>query len=241
MARLESWEPGPALWSEFGFSDKPSAREQILALTVIRVGEFGPVVFSSNQVAKDLGLAAGSINYHFGSREGLIAEAAILGYKRYTERIWELVQMERKSPEKRLRLWIEESIDIQYEMHGWGPVLNFPVTIPEVSEIIREEHSDEFEKLTELHLARLFTVVEDFRKGKIRTDNLVYGKVPKSKFLTDTKMVYLVSSLGWSILGLSVWSAGRHLPTRQIKLQSALIKRMKNFHINSIIENIKSY
>ena len=117
MSRLENCEPGIALWTEFGFSENPKAREQILALTVIRVGEEGPVSFSSNQIAKDLGLAAGSINYHFGSREGLLAEAAILGYKRYTERIWELVETEKKNAQMRLRLWIEESIEIQFEMH----------------------------------------------------------------------------------------------------------------------------
>lgn len=239
MSRLENWEPGIVLWTEFGFSENPKAREQILALTVIRVGEEGPVSFSSNQIAKDLGLAAGSINYHFGSREGLLAEAAILGYKRYTERIWELVETEKKNAQTRLRLWIEESIEIQFEMHGWGPILNFPVTIPEVSEIIKEKHSKEFEKLSELHLARLFWLVEDFKVGKVRNVPLSYGKVPKKKILTDSKMVYLVASLGWSVLGMSVWNAGNHLPSKQIGLQSALIKRMKKYHIDHILSGIK--
>jgi len=219
LARVENWEPGSALWSEFGFSENAKAREQILALTVIRVGEVGPVSFSSNQIAKELGLAAGSINYHFGSREGLLAEAAILGYKRYTERIWELVETESKSAHARLRLWIEESIEIQFEMPGWGPILNFPVTIPEVSELIRAKHAKEFEKLSELHLARLFWLVEDFKLGKVRKISLAYGKVPKKKILTDSKMVYLVASLGWSVLGMSIWNAGNHLPSKQIGLQ----------------------
>ena len=239
MARVENWEPGSALWSEFGFSENAKAREQILALTVIRVGEVGPVSFSSNQIAKELGLAAGSINYHFGSREGLLAEAAILGYKRYTERIWELVETESKSAHARLRLWIEESIEIQFEMPGWGPILNFPVTIPEVSELIRAKHAKEFEKLSELHLARLFWLVEDFKLGKVRKISLAYGKVPKKKILTDSKMVYLVASLGWSVLGMSIWNAGNHLPSKQIGLQSALIKRMKKYHVDHILRGIK--
>ena len=85
------------LWAEFGFSKKPTMREQLLALTVIRVGQQGPEDFSTNTLSKDLKIAAGTINYHFGSREGLLAEASVLGYRRYVERIWEMVEYEHES------------------------------------------------------------------------------------------------------------------------------------------------
>ena len=240
MARIEHWEAGEKLWAEFGYGKKPTVRQQLLALTVIRVGEQGPEDFSTNTLSRDLKIAAGTINYHFGSREGLLAEASVLGYRRYVERIWEMVEHEKKSAEKRLRIWLEESIDIQYEMHGWGPIFNFPASTRAVTEIVNKKFSSELESWSELNMARLIFLIEDLQKNKVRECPYILGKVPKAKLLLNTKLMMLAASVGWSNLGLAIWNAGRHLPSKQLSLKSTITRQMMKSHIDNIIALVKS-
>ena len=240
MARMEHWEANEKLWNEFGFGKKPTVRQQLLALTVIRVGEQGPEDFSTNTLSRDLKIAAGTINYHFGSREGLLAEASVLGYRRYVERIWEMVEHDNKSAEKRLRIWLEESIAIQYEMHGWGPIFNFPASTRAVTEIVNKKFTTELEAWSELNMARLLFLIEDVQKNKVRACPYTLGKVPKTKILLNTKLMILGASVGWSNLGVAIWNAGRHLPSKQLTLKSTITRQMMKSHIDNIIALVKS-
>jgi AcrR family transcriptional regulator len=239
MGRLKDLQPGEKLWAEFGFRNKPSVRQQMLALTVVRVGERGPEVFSTNVLAKELGVVPGTINYHFGSREALIAKASVLGYKRYVERIWEKVNHEKKDPEKRLCLWLEESVEIQFQMHGWGPIFNFPASAKSVTEILNKKFSRQLEEFSELNMSRLNFLVEDLRKNKVREYPYTLGKVPRDKLLLNIKLIQLTASIGWSCLGLAVWHSGRHLPSKQLSLKSTLTKQLMKTHFDNIIALVK--
>lgn len=240
MALRHQWQADSKLWNEFGFGNKPTVRQQLLALTVIRVGEFGPEEFSTNIISKDLKIAAGTINYHFGSREGLIAEASVVGYRRYIERAWDMAETEKKNPEKRLRLWLEESLEVQFEMHGWGPVFNYPAAFPEITKIINKKFGGEMDQLAALNMARLLYLVEDLSKKKVREFPYNNKKVPSAKLLSNPKLVAVTASIGWSNLGLAVWYSGRHLPTKQLTIKSTLTRQMMKFHIDHLIDLAKS-
>lgn len=239
MARLEHWETGERLWKEFGFGSKASIRQQMLALTVIRVGELGVNDFSTNALAKELKTVPANINYHFGSREGLLAEASVLGYKRYVERTWEMVQHE-TDPEKRLRTWLDESTSIQFEMHGWGPIFNYPSSFANITNIVNSKFKGQMEDLSELNMARLLYLVEDLKLGKVREFPFELKKIPRAKLMTNPKLTMLVGSIGWSNLGMSVWYAGRHLPTKQLSLKSTFTKQMMKYHIDQMIVLVKN-
>ena len=151
-----------------------------------------------------------------------------------------MVEHEHKSAEKRLRIWLEESIEIQYEMHGWGPIFNFPASARAVTEIVNKKFSDELESWSELNMARLMFLIEDLQKNKVRECTYVLGKVPKAKLLLNTKLMALAASVGWSSLGMAVWNAGRHLPSKQLSLKSTITKQMMKSHVENIIALVKS-
>jgi hypothetical protein len=51
----------------------------------------------------------------------------------------------------------------------------------------------------------------------------------------------LVPTVAWSTLGVSVWLAGRHLPSRSIPEIEAMTSQFIDNHIAKIIELIESH
>jgi len=151
-----------------------------------------------------------------------------------------MAETEQENPEKRLRLWLEEALDIQSEMHGWGPIFNYPAALPKVSNIINMKFSKQLDEMSQLNMVRLLYLVEDVQKSKVREFPYNNKKIPATKLLANPKLIMLTSSIGWSNLGLAVWYSGRHLPTKQLTIKSALTRQMMKFHIDTLINLAKS-
>lgn len=229
-------QPGPKVWRAFGLPDQPSMRDQILVMTVVRVGEQGPTKFSPKALAAELGITQANINYHFHSREELLAAAAVRGYANYVDTIWHAVKSAAPDPEKRLRTWLESSIDIQVQMHGWGPILNYPAASLDVTELLETKHREEMSAYSELNMARLVTLVGDVRRGKVTDVEYELGALPRLKLLKDARVASATASIGWSSLGFAVWKAGRHLPTRPLAEALDLETRARKAHIDRLIK-----
>ena len=228
-------KPGPKVWSAFGLPPAPGVRDQILAMTVVRVGHLGPTNFSAKDLAAELGITPATINYHFNSREELLAEAAVLGYANYVDTVWQEVQAAKRDPEKRLRAWLETSIDVQVAIHGWGPILNYPAAALDVTEVLEKHHRATMTDHSELHLARLITLVSDVRRGAVSDVEFELGKLPRARLLKSPKVLTAVASIGWSVLGFAVWRSGRHLPSRSVKEAMSLEGKARREHIDLMV------
>lgn len=227
--------PGPKVWAAFGLPPSPDVRDQILVMTIIRVGHLGPTNFSAKALAAELGITPATINYHFHSREELLAEAAVRGYANYVETVWQAVRAARRDPEKRLRAWLETSIDVQVAMHGWGPILNYPAAALDVTEVLEKKHRATMTDHSELHFARLITLVHDVRRGEVADVEYELGDLPRARLLKSPKVLLAVASIGWSVLGFAVWRSGRHVPTRSIKEMISLEAKARRTHIDLLV------
>ncbi len=101
-------------------------REQFLERTIVEFGQAGPGAFNPGKIARDLGVTVAKINHYFGSRYGLISEAAYVVYARYIDEMFEAVTKAPRVPEERLRAWIQTQIAVARRVGAWGMVLNFP-------------------------------------------------------------------------------------------------------------------
>lgn len=228
--------PGPQLWKAFGLPNDPSIRDQILVMTIVRVGQLGPTAFSPKALARELGVSQATINYHFNSREELLATAAVRGYGNYVESVWRDVSSVSREPVARLRKWLEASIDIMVSMQGWGPILNYPTTSLEVSAILEDKFKSTMTNYAELHMARLAMLVADVRRNKVSETEYELGNLPRLKLLRDVRTAVTAASIGWSSLGFAVWKAGRHLPTNRIAEALDFEERARNAHIDRLIK-----
>ena len=215
----------------------PPMREKILALTYDAVARVGPSTFNVKLVCQELGISYSLINHHFGGRDELLAEATVTIYKRYVETLWQAA-MEKSKPKERLRAWIDESVAWSGAASGWGAILNYPTATLEVTQIIEDKYEQEMSDWGQLNLARLLVLISDVKKNRVSGRDYKVGKVPVAALIADAGLLFLMSSIGWSVLGVAVWSAGRHLPTGRTKESRANEKRAVKIHIDRIINQI---
>ena len=228
-------------WLRFGPDPQPSMRLKILYVTFDEVAKSGPTSFNVSSVCDRLGITYPMVNHYFGSRDGLIAEAAHMMYLRYVEDLWAAVQRAPRNPKDRLAAWILAEIKETDEMGGWGSVLNYPLAAKDVSAIVYASFGEIMNQGFELNLARLASLVKDIRSREVSDPPWSMGSVLRSELLADPEIMALVPTVAWSTLGVSVWLAGRHLPSRSIPEIEAMTSQFIDNHIAKIIELIESH
>lgn len=227
-------------WLQFGTDPDPAMRDKILLVTIDDVSRVGPATFNVKLVCEALDVSYSLINHHFGSRDELLAEATLLTYAMYVEELWQQTQQAPATPEARLEAWIRASISWSTRMSGWGAILNYPTAALDVTEFVRERGSEEMTNWGRLNLARLYTLVANVRAGRI-TPAPEYGRFDSEALLGDRELSALTASIGWSILGVAVWHAGRHLPTGGIVDTESLNARLVDAHIDRLIHEARGH
>ena len=226
-------------WLQFGVNPDPSMRDKVLFTTIDDVSRVGPSTFNVKMVCEALDVSYSLINHHFGSRDELLAEATVLAYAMYVEELWQNVSLAESTPEARLEAWIRASIAWSERMSGWGAVLNYPTASLDVTEFVREKYRTEMTEWGELNLGRLFLLVRDVRLGSVSGVQLVRGMVPKAAMLTNLAEQQVMASIGWSILGVSVWTAGRHLPSADIPEANVIFDELVDHHVVRLISEAR--
>lgn len=91
------------------------------------------------------------------------------------------------------------------------------------------------EDQAELNMARLITLVGDVRRGRVTDIDFRPGALPRMALLKHVSVATAAASIGWSILGLAVWKAGRHLPSRSSLRFFSFETRAREQHIDRMI------
>ena len=206
-----------ALWRDFGAGPEVSSRDRILLLTMLEVARVGPAAFNTRTICADLGLSHPVIQYHFGSRDGLIAEAAHLVYVRYVDQVWAAVGLAHRTPVDRLRAALTASVRSSREIRGWGAVLNFfPFYSESLAGLVAERCQQRHEQQYLRNMTLLVQLVLDVWADRI-TDLLLVDE-PSAEgaavmsVLTDPAARATITRLAFGLHGLSVWRAGHVLP-----------------------------
>ena len=227
-----------AFWLRFGDDPEPSMRSKILFVTMSDVSRVGPAAFNVGVVCTALGISNSLINHHFGGRDELIAEAVVETYRRYVENIW-FAAMKEVTPEARLRAWIEASVARQVQMRGLAAILNYPTASLDVTNIVHERSGQLMADLGALNMARLIQLVSDVRRDAVSPDVLELGKVSADELVSDPHLTVLGASIGWSVLGMSVWNTGPHLPTAQHPETAMLLEATSRYHVDRLVREAR--
>lgn len=179
------------------------AREAIIAAALAHIAVDGSASFQPNEICRELGVSRSLVNFHFGSREGLIAEAMAVGYERYVHELRVATDRAGADPVDRLLAWVDRQIEWTIDNPGLAAVLNFQ---REASGIRSELPEPIAERLEAAGTAN-FTFLVDLVGAAGATSGHDRGSV---EFGLDGAIV------GWLTLGMSVWLAGRHGPTRSL-------------------------
>lgn len=217
----------------------PSTREKFLYLTIEEFGALGPGRFKHKDVVTRLGYTMAMVNHYFGSRGGLIAEAASTVYDLYVDAMAQGVAEAPQDPIERLRAWMTTQVQFALERPGWMVVLNYPdLTLEnpvEFNELFRARMTLGFE----LNLCRLAQLILDVKTGSVTEIELTEDNFDRARYLGDARLVELTASVAMSTLGSSVWGAGSHAPSRSTAEALALRDHVMATHHSNVIRFIE--
>jgi AcrR family transcriptional regulator len=200
--------------------------------------ETGPVDFNSGSICDTLGIKHPMVNYYFGSRDGLIAEATVWAYRGWSEKLLSAVRNAAKNAEKRLRAYISAELEWAENMKAMSVMVQYPLMSREVKKIIENSYVAEMQTDFEYHLSILSTLIIELRSG-INTDiNFDRTNFPRAEYvLKNTREVLDAASFAWSIHGLSTWRSGSHTPSKNLQKEFAA-KITEQITLKSHIENV---
>ena len=99
-------------------------REQLIDATILELQSVSRDAFAPAQMCERLGVNPSSVNYHFGSREGMLLEAAVVAYERYGQQFRNLPVRGGEGFEKNLVAHIDHQIAWTRENHTVSGIIN---------------------------------------------------------------------------------------------------------------------
>jgi len=228
-----------------GLGTSISTRDLIILASIDQMTETGPVDFNSGAVCDLLNLKHPMINYYFGSRDGLIAEASIWAYRGWSDKVMTATRNAPKNAEKRLRAYLEASLEWAENMRAVTVLSQYPVLSKAVKDLIDDSYSVELQKDFEYHLVFLATLIIDMRTGKNSDLDFDKTNYPKGKYtLSHPRELLEAASIAWASHGIMMWRSGSHIPTTNLrkeftaKLSEDLAMRL---HIDNIMAIAKGH
>ena len=217
-----------------------STRDLIILCSIDQMIETGPVDFNSGTVCDLLNLKHPMINYYFGSRDGLIAEASIWAYRGWSDKVMTATRNASKNAEKRLRAYLEASLEWAENMQAVTVLSQYPVLSKAVKNLIDDGYSVELQRDFEYHIVFLASLIIDFRSGKNSDLDFDKTNYPKEKyFLTHPRELLDAASIAWASHGIMMWRGGSHIPTTNLRKQfTAKVSEdlAMKVHVDNIID-----
>jgi AcrR family transcriptional regulator len=228
-----------------GLGASISTRDLIILASIDQMTETGPVDFNSGTVCDKLNLKHPMINYYFGSRDDLIAEASIWAYRGWSDKVMTATRNAPKNAEKRLRAYLEASLEWAENMRAVTVLSQYPVLSKAVKDLIDDGYSVELQKDFEYHLVFLASLIIDMRTGKNSDLDFDKSNYPKGKYtLSHPRELLEAASIAWASHGIMMWRSGSHIPTTNLrkeftaKLSEDLAMRL---HIDNIVAIAKGH
>jgi AcrR family transcriptional regulator len=179
------------------------------------------------------------VNHYFGGRNGLVAEAALVVYRRYMQRLHDGVRRAPANPEDRLRAWIKGQIRWTVDMRGWGAVLNYPDSCQESSRMLRELHGEEMREMFEYNVAVLIHLLREVKAGSVSPWPETLTDEFRAQGTSDVELMTLAASISWSTLGISVWSSGQHVPSESVAEINEHGSDIVRAHIERLVDSAR--
>jgi len=184
------------------------ARALLVETTLAHLSRLGPAHVHPKEICEELGLSKALVNYHFGGRDALITEAMLVGYERYVEELWSAAVSAGDDPVERLFAWVDRQVEWTMHNPGLAAALNFPDAAAGETLSVSTWVTERIQSSGEQNFANLQRLVGDA---------MAHLHAEKGSAAPSRSTVGLNAALvGWVTFGMSIWRAGRHLPTRDI-------------------------
>lgn len=203
-------------WIGLGGGPNPSVREQLIMLTVEEIIEIGPADFNAASPCDRVGVKHPTVHYHFGNRDGLLAEATMWVHDWWVRFLTANMKKAPKNPKKRLRAFIDSEIAWSKKIGGMMLLMHYPLSSHGSQEILSDRFGERMQRNFEYNLAILTTLVLDVRKNQVSLIDFTVDNYPKAELLKHPSALLAATSISWATHGIASWSSGDHIATHNL-------------------------
>jgi AcrR family transcriptional regulator len=200
-------------WLRFGHVTDPSTKEKMIILTIEQIVKGGPADFNALEICERLQIKAPMVNYYFGNRDGLVAEATWWAYQQWAASVERAFRDAPADPRKRLRAFVEGEVAWAKRMGGMHVLIHYPVTSSQSQQIVITKFQEPMQKLFEFNLALLTVTIRDIQRGTVHSLDFDADSIPRTEFLLTPQYLLKATQISWATHGLASWSCGKHVPT----------------------------
>jgi len=193
-------------------------RRAILERTIELVHEMGPASVHPNEICAELGLSKSLVNFHFGGRDGLLAEAIASSYVAYVTTLQVAAEAAGPDPVARLLGWVEAQVEWTSAHPGLAAALHFPV---EASSVVNGYPTALAEQMNHAAVKNFSNLQNLVRKARLSLHSRSDPSDPAQVALDAV-------TIEWITLGMSVSCAGTELSSSPSGAQGNLSEAREN-------------
>lgn len=174
-----------------------TTKSKILDAAVVLLKELGPTTFETREVANRAGVNQSQVNYHFGSRDGLLAEASWVIFEEHNTRMMVAIEAQ-DDPRLGMEAYVDHVIDFTTSYPGVGVLVGFPqLFAPSLEQWRREaaalHNLDASEKMATVLISCTYAIhtgkkYKRLNRAKIALVSLRYPRVVDAVVLIGMSM-----------------------------------------------------
>ncbi|MDA3014400.1 MAG: helix-turn-helix domain containing protein [Actinomycetota bacterium] len=229
MARHSSHSAGTAL--PYG-----DARQALIDATVHELATKGPRGVVLAEICLELDISPALVNYHFGNRDNLLAEAVVVAHRRLVDDMNEITLRPHASAEDQFRARFDYRFDWTRDHPGIDSMLNYTHVLDPSGRVLSNEFQERIGQTTSDDMAGLATCVAALHHGRPMTE-LIGAEHPlyRPEFADVTAYVAL------SALGAATFLTGHHPGSTPLATRfPALIASLRDDFTTRIMDSVRN-
>lgn len=181
-----------------------------MATAIEHLATYGPVGVQPQEICAELGISKALVNYHFGGREGLVAEAVTTAYERHAEQLAELAS--RVDDGVSAAATLEALIEFQVQWGGDHPGLAAAATFPDIAVGRGALTTEQQQRVVDAGARNVAAIRQVLVAARAE---LAQGR----GFASELESWQLTAIVGWVTLGMLSWHGGMIQPLRTAEVQ----------------------
>lgn len=225
-------------WATYAQNSSVPVRERLVIIAALEIAQRGLVDFNAKAVCETGGVQFSIINYYFGGRDGLLAEAAHWAHEQWARNVTLHLSPTPIDATKQLRMMCEGELLWNERWRSLSTFGAYPDASPSVRSRFADSYTARAQQIIEFHLAVLTQIIIDGRAKRKTLVDFDIDTAPKKRLALHAPALLAAISLEWSLHGLCVWVAGQHIPSQNMEdptLTSVTTTLAIKNHISTII------
>lgn len=196
----------------------------------------GPGAVMVGEICKELGISPSLVNYHFGSRERLLAEAVVQEHERLVAEMNRITYSTLESPEVQLRARIMHRVHWTTRNPGIDSMVNYSHIIDPVGEVLQGELEERIAACTIADMAGLHASVYGMYIDQ------ALDQPPAELGYDDVfELVDITAFLALGCLGLATWMTGHHPASRTLGFQHPdTMLFLADSYVDRLVRNVRA-